>query len=333
MRGQAAAAIVVIIAIVIVAVVIFPRLGINFSGGYGPPVPTAKFSNDVISAGGFSISDRAPFSGSSMTMIFSVTNNGDKDFGASNGLTVSFTDLPNIDDISLQCPDDSTKVGKFACNINRLESLDTKTIKADLKVKSGIKNEIQTSTIKYSISYKMTGGVEARIPIVEDPIFLPKDAKFQVGTPTYGPIQVTVKPPAGRERKVGGQTVVDNFVYKDSPFSLELSVKDIGSLAKQQVKMTGGDLQINLAENLAAEQCDKMELNSGDKTVLTLVTELEQKVPFEVVCNVKSLPSTSSYLIGVVSVSYKYDYKILGSETITIRPFADSTAKETAPKK
>ena len=339
MKAQAAISIIIIIIIAVAAIIILPRLGINFvvPGGGNVPISTVKYSNNVISIDEFSISDRSPFSGKnidttgSVTIMFSVTNNGDKDFDNSKpdgnkNLEVEFTDLPNIAEMKLVCPDGTeVKSPRFVCEITKLESFDSKRITAEMKVKTGIKDEIQISQIKYSVSYRMVGGVEARIPIVEDPLFLPQGAKFQAGTPTYGPIQVSIKPPVGRERKVAGQTVIDNFAYKNSPFNLELRVSDVGSLVKEQVKFEKAEekLEIKL-ENLQTVFCDKMTKNeAGDVT--TLVKEPEQKVPFDIVCNIKSALNEQTrdqnYFIGSVSVNYNYDYKLTGSETLTIRPF------------
>lgn len=334
MKAQAGTAIVVLIILAVAAVVILPRLGINFAlpSGGNVPVQTVKYSNNVISIEDYSISDRSPFSGEtpdltgSVTIMFSVKNNGDKDFDDSNqngnrNLRVTFENLPNIDSMDLRCPD-GTIVNKapFICKIQKLESLDSKRIQADMKVRPGIKEQIQISQIIYSVSYRMTGGVEAKIPIVEDPIFLPQGAKFQVGSPTYGPIQISIKPPVGRERKIGSQTIVDNFAYKNSAFNLEFSVNDVGSLQKDPVKFGKGEkLEIKL-ENMQAVFCDKLNKNSaGD--VLTLITDPEQKVPFNTACNIKSISSSESFLIGSLSIKYEYDYKLTGLETLTIRPF------------
>ncbi len=327
MKASSTLTIVVLVLIVVVAVMVLPNLGLTFSGSGGNvPISNIEYSNDVITVEDFSISDRSPFSGTSIAMSFSVKNNGDNDFDESNDLTVTFTDLPNIDGIKLKCPDYVTFVSDdFSCKIKNLESADSKMVQAEFAVKSGITDEIKTSTIKYSVSYNLDGVIEAKIPVVESPTFLPNDARFEASAPTYGPIQVSIRPPVGKERIENGRTITDNFAYTNLPFSLELSVNDIGSLNHEQVKFEKANLdsgrekfQISL-ENLEVILCDKTTKKISDGTQ-TLITTPEQKIPFDIKCNMKPTGS-ENYYIGDVVIRYAYDYRLLGSETLTIRPF------------
>lgn len=352
-KGQTSNAIIIIIIIAVVIVAYFvltnPDILSGFNLDFGRGGETVKpYSNDIITLTGKTISNKNPLAGSTTTIEFYVNNNGDKIVEYAE---VFFTDLPGLSDFKImQCEggrkekmndverkcifDKGSSECKEADNDCRLSSFDARKVRVVLTTDQSIKTT-RPITIRYQVSYLYGGKRTIRIPIVNDIAQLPKEVKFDPGKQTYGPIQVDVEPPVGREREELKQRIVENFAYQDTPFSITFNFKNIGSSSLgtiEPVILAGNSLTVSL-ENLQMVLCDKLETATGSTTLILKEGNVNGgwKIPFSVSCSLQSAvtESTRAYEIGNMTLDFKYNYKFMNSEELTITPMETATIAAT----
>ena len=205
-KGQAVILLLIIVVLVGGFLFLSPQI-FRPTGG-----PQIVYKNDIITMENFEISNLRPIEGSSITVSFDVTNNGDKkvdkvdlDFGESTNVrSGSF----NFVECGLQS--DSTKAKK--CEIKSLESLESRKV----TVRYQVGNDF-SQTIIVKVSYSYSGTREALIPIVDDKTVKRPLSQFRQSEPSPGPFVVDVIPPT------------KGWAIADQPFEIKFKLRYVGS--------------------------------------------------------------------------------------------------------
>lgn len=308
MRGQAAFAVILIIAIIAVVGYL-----LYSSGGFpGQSIGTVTYSNNVLSLDDKTVTSRTTFPGDTIGIGFNLQNNGDREI---SDIRVSFNLPAYVESSTIKCGfvADSLK-GSF-CDIRSIESLDQQPVSLDMKLVGDIGTSSSISIpVTYSVRYNYDGENFIRIPVVDDPDLVPSGLSYTIGTPTYGPVQVTIDPPVGREREVAGTRVVENFAFQDKPVSFKFRFSDVTS-SRSLVKLTREGLKITLdGLQLIPGGCDRLDDS------LNLKND-EEELPLSISCSMRAVPSADGGVrFGEIHVSYAYEYTISGTENFVVTP-------------
>lgn len=323
MKGDSGAAIVVVVLIIVGIVALFlyfGNQGISFFGFWN--VQPIVYSNDVVTVSDNFVSDKVPYEGQRTTIEFTVRNNGKGIMDGKNGkgpVEVSL-DPPTGFTSSVKCGD------KPSCKFD-LDEGEAVDVVVTLTAISGI-TQIIPVDVRYSVNYPYAGEREIHIPIVSSKNELPKGQSSFTSDPTFGPIQVSITPPAARQVSDGGSAIFTITGAKEEdriPVELGFRVDNVGSGGFGTVEpllMSGDDLKLALT-NFKTDFCDKIDPATNTLKVKESVNpdlvSSGQEVPFDVSCTFEPT-STESVADGVIKINYKYNYKISFSEQFSILP-------------
>lgn len=323
MKGDSGAAILVVVLIIVGIVALFlyfGNQGISFFGFWN--VQPIVYSNDVVTVSDNFVSDKVPYESQRTTIEFTVRNNGKGIMDGKNGkgpVEVSL-DPPTGFTSSVKCGD------KPSCKFD-LDEGEAVDVVVTLTAISDI-TQIIPVDVRYSVNYPYTGEREIHIPIVSSKNELPKGQSSFISDSTFGPVQVSITPPAARQISDGGSAIFTITGAKEEdriPVELGFRVDNVGSGGFGTVEpllMSGDDFKLTLT-NFKTGFCDKIDPATNTLKVKESfnpdLVSSGQEVPFDVSCTFEPT-STESVADGVIKINYKYNYKISFSEQFNILP-------------
>jgi hypothetical protein len=347
-KGQMA--ILVLVLVVIGAVVYFalPMLqNLPSGGGFGiGEIPT---NNNIVTIEGYSVSSLKMFPGEQTVVSFIVQNNGDH---AVSNIEVNFYDLGGMiyrdvnGRINMLCQTDAgmETPQTMGCTFTNVKPFDSRRVVLTLQSP----NVASSTTFKlsYSVKYPYIGSRSAVIPVVDGLTRTTPLGKFSESKsayspdsniPSYGPVQLSYKPPVGGTTKQGNQVINEYWGVNNQPFRLELEVKHVGTVeGAQPVRLKS--IALTPSSNLrpsseASNNFCPIIMNGINRINSRLDNENQEGfVGPRSVSDITSKPLTLNCQFtpdigsapesnAEVSTVFEYDYIFQRSETFTVQPF------------
>src|SRR3972149_2856977 len=254
-KGQTAVLIIVLVVIGAVIYFAWPFLQNLPSNPVGPGIST---NNNIITIGSYSVSSLKMFPDELTTVSFLVQNNGDHEVLTGS---INFYDLGGMNFISLSCDE---YVGGTLVVYQPPKYLTPPACSFDLKPFQSKKiililqapkiGSLTTFKISYLINYPYSQTKSAVIPIIDGTTRTKPLGKFSESqpsyspdtlTPSYGPLQLSYKPPVGGTTNVNNQIINEYWGVNGQPFRLELQLSHVGTVdGAQPVRLSKIDLTL-----------------------------------------------------------------------------------------
>ncbi len=331
----------------ILLVVLFSGCVIDGNGNGG----SLPYKNDIITIEDYYVSDRNPYEGGIVVLELVLKNNGEE---SAPRVEIGF-DTPGFYIKELNCDGTEAVISdeeEGSCVFDRnsafgpIESLDNggeRRIILTLQVRNiGILRP-HTYTITYYIEYDYSGFRKMDIPIIDGVTLKTPLSQYSQSTATYGPIQLTFKPPERGERVEGGQTIKEYWGVRDSPFKVEMSFTHVGSSSIgniRQPKIEASGVRLDLRGSLEIASVGE----EGDETMLPcqfyvgdgdyLFSDRSIDIPDELMCNFQSVPfSDPSFdepeTSATIWTDFNYTYRYTNSQDFEIQPLPEESPTTT----
>lgn len=301
-------------------------------------------NNNIITIEDYSVSNAKMHPGEETAITFTIRNNGDHPVSLlpdGNGnsqpapLSVNFYDLGSMVYRSMLCDQITDRSPSPPPCQFIVKPFETKRV--ILTLQSPDVASLTTFKISYSVKYSYMGGRVAVVPIVDGvtrtrPLgqFSESKSSYSPDTsvPSYGPVQLSYKPPVGGTTKIGNQLVNEYWGVNGQPFRLELDLGQASTVdGAQPVRLTRVDLSV-LSNNLRSTSdmsnnfCPignnvNTMLSRSDHTSIPDISTKPVSLNCQFTPDIGSTPESNAQ----ISTTFAYDYTILRSETLTVEPF------------
>lgn len=327
-----------LVVVIIGAVIYFawPMLQ-NLPAGGVLNVGDIQTNNNIVTLESYSASSVKMYPDEQTTVSFLIQNNGDHPTEP----VVNFYDLGGMRKMELSCGF-GTMSQDTKCSFdgdNKLMPFAAKRISLTLQAPDIA--SLTTFKLSYSVSYSYSGTRSAVIPVVDGITRTKPLGKFSeskssyspdTNMPSYGPVQLSYKPPVGGTMKIGSQVTNEYWGVNNQPFRLELSLAHVGTVEGSQpvrlrsISLTASNnlvatpgvsnsfcpINNNVNDRLKAEK----DLVVGPRSVPD-ITSKPTTLSCQFIPNIGNAPESN---VEVKTV-FEYDYIFQRSETFTVQPF------------
>ncbi|MCD6371314.1 MAG: hypothetical protein J7L39_01185, partial [Candidatus Aenigmarchaeota archaeon] len=299
-------AVLAILAILVFGALFFVMFGMQ-GGNQG--IGTLQYKNDLITVEDYTISNPKPYPGSSVTIKFTLRNNGPEDI---ENVKVDFFDTSGLGK-SVTC----VKRGKesTSCDSITIESLDFVSVSAIINIPEESKiptlreGKADVRKIRFKISYPVKGQREILIPLTPDRYKEPS-MKYEISVPSYGPIQINIQPPMGGITVVDGKEVIRYYGVAGEQVSIKFSFSNVGTVGRTLDPLEIKEVDISYPSNLLTLQgCYPLGNKKDGKIIIRgdgnkrALTGLD----FECIFKVNNIKEEK---IAKLAFSYTYNYEM-----------------------
>lgn len=270
-----------------------------------------NFKYDAINLENYAVSTVSPYAGGAVKIEFDVTSNTNTPV---ENVEINFFDMTGFTIVNLKCNGVDTK--QSTCLFDKMSPLDSRKVSMTLQAPSEDVIKAPTYfTISFYVKYRHQGSRIAQIPIIDGVLIKQPSSQYSTSSPSWSPIVATFQPPLGRETQRGKQVIKEYWGIKGEPFEVKIDFKDMSD------KSVNSPITTNISASDISLHLDGLTISSDlpcslGKEEISVPTDKAKTVSCNFISGAKNEPEW----VGVIELTYKYNYQFIRKQSITVNP-------------